>query len=230
VALPRRGSEPPQTPVVELWGDPETLVGSSPDPAPPSGPARLRRRVLAALDRRFPRRYRRAAAAVAVVLCLGAWWVDQHRRTDEFTALMVSVQHGQASVDDADRRVASMIEYVSPLLHAASTPPDVRAGMDQLVHGSAVQEAAALRLAAAEVAAVPVWGWHHEQVAARDAYVADLRARAAYYQVFLAVGSSEPGNAVPISISSGWFAARQAFLVAATSSAQRAQVETVLTH
>ena len=221
MAPPQRSQEPPGTRSDQAWGEPE-LLGASTEAAPS--------RVGGAIGRRFPHRYRGPLVALLLVACLGAWWADQHRRSDEFTALITSAQHGQRVVDDSDRRVASMIEYVSPLLHAARTPPDVRAGLDQIVHASAVQAAKNLRAAAAQVAAVPVWGWHPDQIAARDAYVKDLQTRAAYYDLFLAPGSGEPGTAQPVSIETGWAAARLAFLAAATSAGQRTQVDQILTH
>ena len=179
---------------------------------------------------RLGRRTRALLLALAVLAAGSAWAVDQQRRNAEFGTLLAAVRQGQATIDDCDRRVASMIEYVSPLLHAAKTPSDVRAGLQQVVHASALQAAARLRTEARAVAAINVLPWHRQQVAARDAYAADLNARAAYYELFLAPGmsGSEPTQAA--AVLAGFAAAKAALLEAAPSPAQKKQALVLLTH
>ena len=123
-----------------------------------------------------------------------------------------------------------MIEYVSPLLHAARTPADVRAGLQQLVQGSATRAAVSLRAAASAVAAIPMWSWHSDQVAAREAYVADLRARAVYYDQFMSPRVTKAQFALESAIETDWALARLAFLAAATNASQQQQVNLVLAH
>jgi hypothetical protein len=166
---------------------------------------------------------------LAVLLAaVGLWWADQHQRSQEFSQLIGAAQHGQSVVDDSDRRVESMIEYASPLLHAARTPPDVRAGLQALVHQAAVQAAGSLRAAARATDAVAVLPWHSALAASRKAYVADLEARAAYYDSFFEPGSdpittdSSQARVAPLSA-----AAQAAFLSAASTPAQRSQVALV---
>jgi hypothetical protein len=179
---------------------------------------------------RLSRAARGALALALVVVLAGAWQVDRQRRGSEFSTLLSAARQGQSTVDDSDRKVASMIEYVSPLLHAERTPPDVRAGLQQIVRQAAVQAAAALRAQAAQFAAIRVWGWHDEAKAARDAYVRDLRARAVYYDQFMTPVVSKTEFAQESTIESEWFAARAAFLTAATTGAERREVEQVLSH
>jgi hypothetical protein len=225
----------PVTTAVGSTGEP-TLVDTitSPSERTPSAWSRHApwplRRLGAWLGGRVGRRTRSLLVAFLVVVCAGSWAVDQHRRSDEFNVLIAAARSGQATIDDSDRRVASMIDYVSPLLHALRTPPDVRAGLQQVVHDAAVMAAAELRAAARRVAAIPVWSWHPAQVAARDAYVADLRARATYYDQFMTPGVTNNEFAQESAIQTDWAAARAAFLSAATNAAQQDQVDLVLTH
>jgi hypothetical protein len=168
-----------------------------------------------------------------LVLAVAAlWWADHSRRSQEFSHLIGAAAHGQSVVDDSDRRVESMIEYSSPLLHAARTPPDVRAGLQALVHQAALQAAVSLRGQARAVAAVSVLPWHSALAAARKAYVADLEARATYYESFFAPGAdpTTTASSPSASIEPLWAAARSAFLSAAVTGAQRDQVSAVLTH
>ena len=202
-----------------------------------SSPAVHRGRWLLARSRylsgRPPRLGRRSRALIValVVLAVGSGWaVDQHQHSAEFGTLLAAVRHGQATIDDCDRRVASMIDYVSPLLHAARTPPDVRAGLQQVVHASALQAAARLRAEARAVAAINVLPWHGQEAAARDAYVADLNARAAYYELFLAPGMTGDESTQAATVRSGFAAARVALLDAARSPAQRSQAGLLLSH
>jgi len=185
------------------------------------------------LSGRLPRLGRRTRVLIVALVVLAAgsgWAVDQHQRHAEFGTLLAAVGHGQATIDDCDRRVASMIDYVSPLLHAARTPPDVRAGLQQVVHASALQAAARLRAEARAVAAISVLPWHGQEAAARDAYEADLNARAAYYELFLAPGMTGSESTEAAAVRSGFAAARVAVLEAAPSPAQRSQAGLLLTH
>jgi hypothetical protein len=178
---------------------------------------------------RLGRRTRALLVAVLVVVAGSSWSLDQHRRNAEFSTLLAAVRQGQATIGDCDRRVASMIEYVSPLLHAERTPPDVRAGLQQVVHTSALQAAARLRTAAQAVAAISVLPWHTQQAAARDAYAADLNARAAYYELFLAPGMTGSESAQAAAVRTGWAAARTALMDAATDTAEQSQAGLLLT-
>jgi len=233
---PPRLTGSPTSPATEITSGDQALletIASSPERTN-SGWSRRRAGPLGRLGARLGAhvgpRTRGLLAAVLVVVCAGSWAADQHRRSDEFGSLISAARSGQATIDDSDRRVASMIDYVSPLLHALRTPPDVRAGLQQVVHESAVQAAATLRAAAGRVAAIPVWSWHPAQVAARDAYVADLRARAVYYDQFLTPGVTKNEFAQESAIETDWAAARTAFLAAATNAAQQDQVNLLLTH
>jgi hypothetical protein len=220
----------PTTPAKAADALTDTLA-SSPSESPPRwSPATPAFWPIARLYSGVSRRTRGVLAAVLVIALASSWATDQHRRSDEFNTLITAARQGQATIDDSDRRVASMIEYVSPLLHAERTPPDVRAGLQQVVHDSAVRAAAELRAAASAVAAIPVWGWHTDQIAARDGYVADLRARAVYYDQFMTPGVTKSEFAQESAIETEWAAARIAFLAAATNAAQQQQVNLVLTH
>jgi len=216
------GSHTPAGPVAE------TLSGSGGD----EGGHWLRGRFRTTSGRRphLGRRARALLVAVVVVVAGSSWSLDQHRRNAEFTTLLAAVRQGQATIDDCDRRVASMIEYVSPLLHAEKTPPDVRAGLQQVVHASALQAAARLRAAAQAVAAISVLPWHREQAAARDTYAADLNARAAYYELFLAPGMTGSESAQAAAVRTGWATARTALVDAASNAAERRQAALLLTH
>lgn|GEM_PF-3367810 len=177
---------------------------------------------------RARRRARALVAAALAVVLVASWAGDQHRRSAEFTTLITVAARGQAVVMDADRRVQSMIEYVSPLLHAARTPPDVRAGLRQLVQTQADQAAASLRADATSIEAISVWSWHSQQIRARDDYVAELQAWAAYYQQFMTVQASVAPVTRQSAVQAATTTTRRAFLDAATNASQRRQVALVL--
>ncbi len=230
-AAPRGGAAvgPPAEPPGDMVS--ETITSPAESSASRRGRWGLGRFALlsARVGARVSPRTRGMLAVLLVVVSVGSWAADQHRRSDEFNALIAAARQGQATIDDSDRRVASMIEYVSPLLHAARTPADVRAGLQQIVRASALEAASSLRAEAAAVASVPLWPWHGDQVAARGAYVTDLRARATYYDHFMTPGATNSESALASAVRADWLAARSAFLIAATNADQRRQVELVLT-
>lgn len=222
VAQAVAGSQTPAGTVVE------TLAGSGVDEG--GRWLRGRFRTPSGLRPRLGRRTRVLLVAVLVVVAGSSWSLDQHQRSAEFSTLLAAVRQGQATIDDCDRRVASMIEYVSPLLHAERTPTAVRAGLQQVVHASALQAAARLHAAAQSVGAISVLPWHTEQAAARDAYAADLNARAAYYELFLAPGMTGSESAQAAAVRTGWAAARTALVDAATNAAEQSQAGLLVTH
>lgn len=139
---------------------------------------------------RPPRRRLRAAAAVLVLVAVGAYVGDsvQHRR--EVDQLAQRVAEARGTADYADTRVQSVIRYASPQLDGAATPAAVRAGLAQLVAQSARDQLRAVTKARGAVADVTVLPWHHSADTARTRCLRYLDARA---QV-LREGAAEPAS------------------------------------
>jgi hypothetical protein len=118
-------------------------------------------------------------AAIVIALVAGvANTADRSSRRREFNTLLATTIDGQATAVHADEMVESTRQYTMPLL--GSAPPNVRAGLEQLIAQSATQGVAEVRATRAKVAATSVLPWHRALHQAKVAELSYLDTWAAY--------------------------------------------------
>ena len=124
-----------------------------------------------------PRRRWRTTAllAVATLLAAGAWSVDHIRRVAEFDALTGCVQAGETAATYVSLRIWARADYILPAVFRL--PPDLRAGLFELVADGAATDTPQLVEAREGCRADRPQRWHTALGRARTAYLAYLDAR-----------------------------------------------------
>ncbi len=114
------------------------------------------------------------SVAVVVVVVVGvafAWWSDAVR-TSANAEFVRALDASTARVASGDRQVQGTLAYASPMIWSTAVPADVRAGLRDLVEGSAAGVSGDLAAVADQVSAVRVLPWQGAQAQARDALLA----------------------------------------------------------
>ncbi len=136
--------------------------------------------------RAVPDRVRQVGGAALVVLALGGYSAERLAADQARASLRACVDRGQASFSYAERRIAGVVEYASPLLVAATTPAAVRTDLEALVQRTAAGALPALdeRRQACRRVSSPTWRTGTRR--ARDAY---LRYSATRREAIAALGA-----------------------------------------
>ncbi len=130
-------------------------------------------------------------AAGSVLLVLAAlvagflWWSDSMRSTasDELAGVFADAQARAAS---GERQVQGTLAYASPMIWSAGVPEDVRAGLRDIVEGSAAEVAADLGALRDRAAAATILPWHSEHEGARAELLALVSAQQARFAAIAA--------------------------------------------
>jgi hypothetical protein len=112
-----------------------------------------------------------SVVAVVIVGVAFAWWSDTVR-TSANAAFVEALGSSTARVVSGDRQVQGTLAYASPMIWSSAVPADVRAGLRDLVQGSAAEVSADLGATADRVAGVRVLPWQGAQAQSRDALLA----------------------------------------------------------
>ncbi len=131
---------------------------------------------LGASPRRLPRPVVVAVVALLLVVVVAAV-ADGPLRRREQGQLADTARAAQQSIDFTDRRVSGTVQYVSPQLTSATTPPDVRADLAGIVQKSASGRVPALQARRDAVAATRLVPWHAAERKARTALLTYLDER-----------------------------------------------------
>lgn len=107
---------------------------------------------------------------VAVVVGIALWAEGVRRGEGERRAIDACAHAATDAVDGAERRIASMANYVRPAFGTA--PAEVDAGLMRMVADQAPPGAAAVDRALAECRAIDVWRFNADHQQARDAWIA----------------------------------------------------------
>jgi hypothetical protein len=158
------------------------LVGSGREPGERGGP--LRRSVLrtppthlaAHAGRRAGTRHGPWAAVVVLVLVVGAERAGSSR---ESASLLRCVERAEAALAHGEARVAGAVQYASPLLTGAQTPPAVRQSLAEVVGDAAAGSLPGVDEARRGCATTAVLPWHDATRAALAAYEGLVDARRA---------------------------------------------------
>jgi hypothetical protein len=133
------------------------------------------------------RRWWLVFGTLALLLVVGAAWLDARERAREFHQLVRCAQDGQDAIRYADGSTAAMSQYVRPALNTAA-PESVHAGLLQLIEQAAANGSPAVERARAGCVTVSPAAWHGDLNRARAAYVDYLEAWSAYLDAAAADG------------------------------------------
>ena len=114
-----------------------------------------------------------AVIILAFVLALG-WWVDrrwQDSTTDDVSAV---AERASTALDNAQRRLTSMRDYVRPAIARPDLDPVTRDSMDDLVAQARDQGLVELASVRAELVAFTFVPWHSGPRDVRDAALSAL--------------------------------------------------------
>lgn len=129
---------------------------------------------------RLPRRGRRLALGVLVLLVVLGLAGDRWQRDRERDALSRQARDGSASMAYADGRLHAALVYASPTLMSPEVADTVRQSLARVVSGEAAAREPDLAAARDRVRDLRVLPWHRAQQDARRALLADLDLRLSY--------------------------------------------------
>jgi hypothetical protein len=109
-----------------------------------------------------------ASLAGAVIIGVLGWIGDARWREAATDDLAMAFDETLSSIEIAERRVQSVMEYARPARERADVDPAVRASLDDLVRETAIDARADIAIRRQEVAAVTIPPWHAKLLEARE--------------------------------------------------------------
>jgi hypothetical protein len=131
--------------------------------------------------RRLPRRWAAVALAVAVALVMLPVWANAVVVDRANAAMSAAYAQSQRQIEIGEGEVLSTLAYAQPMIWSALWPESTRAGLRDLVQGSAADASERLAQTRAEVAGTLVLPWQSAQRDARIRLLALLDAEQARF-------------------------------------------------